>query len=174
MRSIAHIAEIDPCIITQMQNWTKVAHFLNTNPDHAYKATLHYLNESKAYTSLKHQSKQEVILSYWIDPSLIEPIITTNTSQMKTKKKRMCSSPFTNPLPSFLLYELHTSRHSLQSIIKMILVMKSVHERDDLPFIKTFETHKCLGRLQRISRITFFFIHQLINHNDPIQSLLIP
>lgn len=122
MRLIAHIAEVDPCITTQMQNWIKVTHFLNTNPYHAYKATHHYLNKLKAYISLKHQSKQDVILSYWIDPSLIEPIITTNTSQMKTKKKRRCSSLFTNP--HFLLFfstsytrkQTLTSKHNQNDI----------------------------------------------------------
>ena len=46
-----------------MQKSTKATHFLNTNPHHAYKATLHYLNKLKAYISLKHQSKHDVILS---------------------------------------------------------------------------------------------------------------
>ena len=95
------------------------------------------------------------------------------TNENKEEKKVLLSLHKSTSFFSSLRVT-HASRHSLQSIIKMILVMKSVHERDDLPFIKTFETHKCLGSLQRISRITFFFIHQLINHNDPIQSLLIP
>ena len=55
------------------------------------------------------------------------------TNENKEEKKVLLSL-HKSTLPSFLHY--YANRYSLQNIIKMILVMKSVHERDDLPLIK--------------------------------------
>ena len=57
------------------------------------------------------------------------------TNENKEEKKVLLSLHKSTSFFSSLRVT-HANRHSLQSIIKMILVMKSVHERDDLPFIK--------------------------------------
>ena len=57
------------------------------------------------------------------------------TNENKEEKKVLLSLHKSTSFFSSLRVT-YASKHSLQSIIKMILVMKSVHERDDLPFIK--------------------------------------
>lgn len=57
------------------------------------------------------------------------------TNENKEEKKVFLSLHKSTSFFSSLLVT-HANRYSLQNIIKMILVMKSVHERDDLPLIK--------------------------------------